>query len=185
MAKSKTTNKKKAVKRAPAPKVPFYASLLSSQDASKVKATTKVTDSLQTDKFPNDDADVVYKKAAGNVYSFPGKITNKRLDQIVFTLKFPSDTDEAVTLKYPSDSDEAVTRKFPSDHDEIIAASEEIIKGEMQTHRYPSDEYCVAVDTISGFKSKKGSKVRVTKPSVDTVHTLKYPSDSDEIILEI
>jgi hypothetical protein len=180
MAKSSKPTKKKAT----APKVPFYASLLSSQEASKVKATTKVTDSLQTDKFPNDDTDVVYKKEAGIVHSFPGIVTNKRLDQIVITLKYPSDNDEVVTLKYPSDSDENVTRKYPSDHDEIIAASEEIIKGEMQTHRYPSDVYCVAADAITGYKPKKGSKVLITKPSVDTIQTMKYPSDGDETILD-
>ncbi|MEH1804317.1 microviridin/marinostatin family tricyclic proteinase inhibitor [Nostoc sp.] len=46
--------------------------------------------------------------------------TKKNKDELVQTLKFPSDQEDgAVTKKYPSDSDEyAVTQKYPSDGDD-------------------------------------------------------------------
>ncbi len=45
---------------------------------------------------------------------------NKKNDEGVQTLKFPSDQEDgAVTKKHPSNSDEyAVTQKFPSDSDD-------------------------------------------------------------------
>ncbi|MDM9586331.1 MULTISPECIES: microviridin/marinostatin family tricyclic proteinase inhibitor [unclassified Nostoc] len=51
--------------------------------------------------------------------------TNKNKDELVTTLKFPSDQEDgAVTKKYPSDSDEfAVTQKFPSDGDDSSPSS--------------------------------------------------------------
>ncbi|MDZ8263210.1 microviridin/marinostatin family tricyclic proteinase inhibitor [Nostoc sp. ChiQUE01b] len=58
-------------------------------------------------------------------------VTNKENDELVQTLKYPSDQEDgAVTKKYPSDSDEyAVTEKYPSDSDEHLAT----------TLKYPSD----------------------------------------------
>ncbi|WP_445628607.1 microviridin/marinostatin family tricyclic proteinase inhibitor [Nostoc sp. DSM 114167] len=47
--------------------------------------------------------------------------TNKKDDEIVTTLKYPSDQEDGAvtTKKYPSDSDEyAVTQKYPSDGDD-------------------------------------------------------------------
>ncbi|AVH71251.1 microviridin/marinostatin family tricyclic proteinase inhibitor [Nostoc sp. 'Lobaria pulmonaria (5183) cyanobiont'] len=47
--------------------------------------------------------------------------TNKKNDDLVQTLKFPSDQEDAtiVTKKHPSDSHEyAVTQKYPSDGDD-------------------------------------------------------------------
>jgi Serine endopeptidase inhibitors len=48
-------------------------------------------------------------------------ITKKQHDELVQTLKFPSDQEDSpiVTKKFPSDSDEyAVTNKYPSDGDD-------------------------------------------------------------------
>lgn len=189
-AAKKPVAKKVAAKKAAKPKLPFYATLLSKQETTGLKATSKENDSIQTKKYPNDEADVVYKKDAGKVYSFPGAMTTRRTDQVIVTLKYPSDTDEPITLKYPSDDDELVTKKWPSDSDEPAQtlkypsdSDEDITINEgnpvdIITARYPSDEYAVAVDVLSKYKPAKG--VKPTKPSSDTVHTLKYPSDSDE-----
>lgn len=186
--------KKPAAKKAAKPKIPFYATLLSRQDASGLKATSKENDSFQTEKYPNDEADVVYKKEAGNVYSFPGAMTSKKKDQVIVTLKYPSDTDEAVTLKYPSDGDELVTRKFPSDSDEPAQTLKypsdsdedislnEALPADLRTTRYPSDEYAVAVDVLANYKPAKGIAATRTSVNKDSVMTLKYPSDKDEDI---
>lgn len=191
-AAKKSAAKKPATKKTVKPKLPFYATLLSKQHASGLKATSKENDSFQTDKYPNDEADVVYKKDAGAVYSFAGAMTSKRKDQVIVTLKYPSDTDEPITLKYPSDDDEMITRKFPSDTDEALQTmkypsdSDEDINinegkpGEFATTRYPSDEYAVAIDTLQGYKLPKGVTAATTSVSKDTVQTLKYPSDRDE-----
>ncbi len=48
-------------------------------------------------------------------------VTKKKDDELVQTLKFPSDQEDSpiVTKKFPSDSDElAVTQKYPSDGDD-------------------------------------------------------------------
>jgi hypothetical protein len=176
MAKTKPAAKKKAIKKAvvkkkAAPKLPFYAHLLTKQEATRVKATNKENDSMQTEKYPNDEADVVFVKEAGAAYSFPGAVTGKRADQIVTTLKFPSDTDEAKTMKYPSDGDE------------VAITAEHLKAGDFKTTRYPSDEYAVAVDTLANYKPVKGIAIRPTKPSADVVHTMKYPSDGDEVVI--
>ncbi|MBX9253576.1 microviridin/marinostatin family tricyclic proteinase inhibitor [Desmonostoc muscorum CCALA 125] len=48
-----------------------------------------------------------------------GGCTSKKNDELVQTLKFPSDQEDGVTKKYPSDNDEyAVTQKYPSDGDD-------------------------------------------------------------------
>ncbi len=49
-------------------------------------------------------------------------VTNKKDDEIVQTLKFPSDQEDVpvVTKKYPSDADEFVTQKYPSDGDDDV-----------------------------------------------------------------
>ncbi|MDZ8087502.1 MAG: microviridin/marinostatin family tricyclic proteinase inhibitor [Nostoc sp. DedQUE12b] len=55
--------------------------------------------------------------------------TNKNKDELVTTLKFPSDEEDvtSVTKKYPSDSDEfAVTQKFPSDGDDDSSPSKPV-----------------------------------------------------------
>lgn len=191
-APKKAAAKKPAAKKAAKPKLPFYATLLSKQHASGLKATSKENDSFKTEKYPNDEADVVYKKEAGSVYSFAGAMTSKRKDQVIVTLKYPSDTDEAVTLKYPSDDDEMITRKFPSDTDEALQTmkypsdSDEDITinegkpGEFATTRYPNDEYATAIDTLQSYKLPKGVTAATTSVSKDTVQTLKYPSDQDE-----
>ncbi|MEH2438605.1 MAG: microviridin/marinostatin family tricyclic proteinase inhibitor [Nostoc sp.] len=51
-------------------------------------------------------------------------VTKKEKDELVQTLKFPSDQEDGVTKKYPSDSDEQmfVTQKYPSDGDEHVEA---------------------------------------------------------------
>jgi hypothetical protein len=178
MAKAKPAAKKAAVKKAAvkkkaaAPKVPFYAHILSKQDAGNLKATSNENDSLQTEKYPNDDADVIYKAEAGNVYSLQGKVTGRKKDQVVITLKYPSDSDEAVTLKYPSDGDED------------IITIKEIDKADLRTTRYPSDDYAVALNTLQAYKSPKGApKLKPTRPMNDVVYTMKYPSDNDEDIV--
>jgi hypothetical protein len=176
MAKAKTAPQKKTAKKAAAkktatPKLPFYAQLLTKQAASGLKATNKENDSMQTEKYPNDEADVLYKNEAGMVYSFAGDVTGKRKDQVVVTLKYPSDTDEAVTMKYPSDDDE------------VVSAVKEVAKAEFKTTRYPNDEYAAASDLLLNYKPAKGIAIRTTRPSADVAHTLKYPSDGDESIL--
>lgn len=53
-------------------------------------------------------------------------VTNKKNDQLVQTLKYPSDQEDGgiTTKKYPSDSDEyAVTQKYPSDGDDSSPSS--------------------------------------------------------------
>ncbi|MBX9253669.1 microviridin/marinostatin family tricyclic proteinase inhibitor [Desmonostoc muscorum CCALA 125] len=45
-------------------------------------------------------------------------VTKKKGDDLVQTLKYPSDNEDAVTKKYPSDADEVVTLKYPSDGDD-------------------------------------------------------------------
>lgn len=176
MAKTKTAPKKTAKKAAPkkaaAPKLPFYAQLLTNQETSRLKATNKDNDSMQTEKYPNDEADVVYKNEAGNVYSFAGAVTSKKKDQVVITLKYPSDSDEAVTMKYPSDTDE-----------DIVVALKDLGTADIKTTRYPSDEYATARDLITNYKAPKGVSAKPTKPSADTAHTMKYPSDGDEAIV--
>lgn len=171
-AAKKPASKNAATAKTAAAKVPFYAYLLTKQDAEKLKATTKANDSLQTKKYPNDEADVVYKKEARNVFSFPGAVTSTKRDQVVITLKFPSDNDEAVTLKYPSDGDE------------VVINIEEIKKAGLRTTRYPSDEYAVAVETMGNqIPIKAGVRRPITGPNSDLLQTLKYPSDRDEDIL--
>jgi hypothetical protein len=176
MAKTKPAAKKKAIKKAAvkkkaAPKLPFYAHLLTRQEASRVKATNKENDNMQTEKYPNDEADVVFTKEAGNAYSFPGAVTGKKADQVVTTLKFPSDNDEAVTMKYPSDGDE------------VVITAEHLKAGDIKTTRYPSDDYAVALDTLINYKPAKGIATGPTRPSKDVVYTMKYPSDGDETII--
>ena len=171
-AAKKSPVKKAATAKTPALKVPFYAHLLTKQDTEKLKATNKTSDSLQTEKYPNDTADVVYKKEAGNVFSFPGAATSARRDQVVITLKFPSDNDEALTLKYPSDKDE------------IILSIEAIKKASLRTTRYPSDEYAVAVETLGKqIPIKAGVRRPISGPITDILQTQKFPSDSDEEII--
>ncbi|MCL6752268.1 microviridin/marinostatin family tricyclic proteinase inhibitor [Nostoc sp. CCCryo 231-06] len=53
-------------------------------------------------------------------------VTKKEKDELVQTLKFPSDQEDGVTKKYPSDSDEQVftTQKYPSDGDDHLVAIE-------------------------------------------------------------
>lgn len=189
-AVKKPVAKKPAAKKAAKPKLPFYATLLSKQETTGLKATSKDNDSIQTKKYPNDEADVVYKNEAGRVAAFPGAMTSKRTDQVVVTLKYPSDSDEAITMKYPSDDDELTTekwfsdkgwqtRKYPSDNDEDATLNTEY-PADLVTARYPSDEYAAAVDILESHKPVKGLAPIRTAVGKDSYQTLKYPSDRDE-----
>ncbi|MDZ8068191.1 MAG: microviridin/marinostatin family tricyclic proteinase inhibitor [Nostoc sp. DedQUE08] len=64
--------------------------------------------------------------------------TNKNKDELVTTLKSPSDQEDGVvTKKYPSDSDElAVTQKHPSDGEDSSPSSPSDLAF---TLKYPSD----------------------------------------------
>lgn len=172
-AVKKPAAKKTAVKKPAAPKVPFYAQLLSKQESAQLKATSKENDSFQTEKYPNDEADVIYKQEAGQVYSFAGVVTSKKKDQVV------------VTLKYPSDADEAVTMKYPSDDDEVILSAEAIKEANLRTTRYPNDQYAEASNYLLGYKVEKGRNVKPTSKSKDVIYTMKYPSDTDEEVVSI
>ncbi|MBL7727845.1 MAG: hypothetical protein JNM68_09170 [Dinghuibacter sp.] len=172
-AAAKPAATKKAVKKTIAPKVPFYAQLLSKQESAQLKATNKENDAFQTEKYPNDEADVIYKQEAGQVYTFAGAVTSKKKDQVVVTLKYPSDNDEAVTLKYPSDDDE------------VILSAEKLKEANLRTTRYPNDEYAQASDYLLGYKEEKGRKAKPTSKSKDTITTMKYPSDTDEEMITL
>lgn len=115
---------------------PLFAKLLESQFP-KNTVSNQENDLIETQKFPNDNADLT--NVPGNTQVIDILSTNKSCDTIFVTLKYPSDKDEFMTLKWPSDSDEdiaslkeyqiasankdkeqdIVTLKFPSDNDEM------------------------------------------------------------------
>lgn len=171
--------------------VPLFAKYLESQKESSF-GTNKRNDDINTPKYPYDNSDI--SNVNPNMQVIGIKTTNKKNDTIYTTLKYPSDSDEYITMKYPSDADEAykeisgavppppsetqmavlekATNKWPSDQDDddttSVPTDEQMIQLASNkpkvTLKYPSDS----------------EDVSTTKPTIDYVQTMKYPSDTDE-----